>query len=130
MTLFIHLQIKPIAQIQFRNEWVAQMKVEFPEAIIFEADAHSESIVINQGILFLKTAKKVVLYLDSHANEKLGACAPLIEKVFRNKVIQSIIFIQGENEMFEKMAKMMKKEVLRAESTKKSLTEIHRFLKP
>ena len=128
MTLFIHLQIKPIAQIQFRNEWVEMMKTEFPEALIFEADSHSEPFVISQGVSFLKEAEKVVLCLDSNQNEKLGSCAPLIEKVFRNKAITPFILIQGENAMFEKMAKMMKKEVFKCESVEESLVQIRNFL--
>ncbi|WP_323758248.1 hypothetical protein [Roseivirga sp.] len=128
MTLFIHLQIKPIAQIQFRNEWVEMMKTEFPEALIFEADSHSEPFVISQGVSFLKEAEKVVLCLDSNQNEKLGSCAPLIEKVFRNKAIAPFILIQGENAMFEKMAKMMKKEVFKCESVEESLVQIRNFL--
>lgn len=129
MTLFIHLQIKPIAQIQFRNEWVEMMKTEFPEALIFEADAHSEPFVISQGVSFLKEAEKVVLCLDSNQNEKLGSCAPLIEKVLRNKAITPFILMQGEHLMFEKMAKMMKKGVFRYESVEESLVQIHQFLK-
>tara|TARA_R110001592_G_scaffold77488_1_gene233269 strand:- start:853 stop:1242 length:390 start_codon:yes stop_codon:yes gene_type:complete len=128
MTLFIHLQIKPIAQIQFRNEWVEMMKTEFPEALIFEADSHSEPFVISQGISFLKEAEKVVLFLDSNQNEKLGACAPLIEKVLRNKAIAPLILMLGEHLMFEKMAKMMKKDVFRYESVEESLVQIHQFL--
>tara|TARA_A100000171_G_scaffold51423_1_gene65686 strand:- start:354 stop:743 length:390 start_codon:yes stop_codon:yes gene_type:complete len=128
MTLFIHLQIKPIAQIQFRNEWVEVMKAEFPEALIFEADSHSEPFAISQGVSFLQEAEKVVLFLDSTPNEKLGACAPLIEKVFRNKAIAPFILIQGENEMFEKMAKMMKKEVLKFKGIEGSRAQIHQFL--
>ncbi|KYG81108.1 hypothetical protein EV198_3003 [Roseivirga ehrenbergii] len=128
MTLFIHLQIKPIEQIQFSNEWVGIMKTEFPDALIFEADSHSEPFVISQGVSFLKEAEKVVLFLDSDENEKLGACAPLIEKVLRDKAIAPFILIQGQNVMFEKMAKMMKKEVFRYESVEESLVQISRFL--
>ena len=128
MTLFIHLQIKPIEQIQFRNEWVEMMKTEFPDALIFEADSHSEPFVISQGTSFLKEAEKVVLCLDSNQNEKLGSCAPLIEKVLRNKAIAPFILIQGEHLMFEKMAKMMKKEVFEYEGVEESLVQISRFL--
>lgn len=128
MTLFIHLQIKPIEQIQFSNEWVGIMKTEFPDALIFEADSHSEPFVIGQGVSFLQEAKKVVLFLDCHQNEKLGSCAPLIEKVLRNKVIAPFILIKEEHLMFEKMAKMMKKEVFEHEGAEESLVQISRFL--
>lgn len=128
MILFIHLQIKPIEQIQFRNEWVEHMKTEFPEAVIFEADSHSEPFVINQGVSFLKEAGKVVLFLDSKQNEKLGNCASLIEKIFRNKAIDLFILIEGGHEMFEKMVKLSKKEVLSFEDMEKSTTQIRDFL--
>jgi len=128
MTLFIHLQIKPIAQIQFRNGWVEMMKAEFPEALIFEADSHSEPFVISQGVSFLQKAEKVVLFLDSIPNEKLGACTPLVEKVLRDKTITPFILIQGEHAMFEKMAKMMKKEVSSFQSKEESTFQIRDFL--
>ncbi len=128
MTLFIHLQIKPIEQIQFSNEWMGIMKTEFPDALIFEADSHSEPFVISQGVSFLQEAKKVVLFLDCHQNEKLGSCAPLIEKVLRYKAIAPFIMIKGEHLMFEKMAKMMKKEVVVFENIKSSKKAIQAFL--
>ncbi len=104
------------------------MKTEFPDALVFEADSHSEPFVISQGVSFLKEAEKVVLFLDSNPHEKLGACAPLIEKVLRDKVVTPLILMQGENAMFAKMAKMMKKEVFRYESVEESLVQIHQFL--
>jgi len=104
------------------------MKAEFPEALIFEADSHSEPFVISQGVSFLKEAEEVVLFLDSDENEKLGACAPLIEKVLRDKTITPFILIQGENKMFEKMAKMMKKEVFKFKGIEESRAQIHQFL--
>lgn len=104
------------------------MKAEFPEALIFEADSHSEPFVISQGVSFLKEAEKVVLFLDSDENEKLGACAPLIEKVLRDKTITPFILIQGEHAMFEKMAKMMKKEVSSFQSKEESTFQIRDFL--
>ncbi|WP_421978114.1 hypothetical protein [Roseivirga seohaensis] len=127
MTLFIHLQIKPIEQIQFSNEWMEMMKTEFPDALVFEADSHSEPFVIGQGVSFLQEAKKVVLFLDCHQNEKLGSCAPLIEKVLRDKTIAPFILIQGEHAMFEKMAKMMKKQFSEYEGVEESLVQISRF---
>ncbi|KOF01575.1 hypothetical protein OB69_17075 [Roseivirga seohaensis subsp. aquiponti] len=128
MTLFIHLQIKPIEQIQFSNEWMGIMKTEFPEALIFEADSHSEPFVIGQGVSFLKEAKKVVMFLDSNPNEKLGTCAPLIEKVLRDKAVTPFILMQGQNAMFEKMAKMMMKQFSEYEGVEESLVQISRFL--
>ena len=128
MTLFIHLQIKPIEQIQFSNEWMGVMKTEFPDALIFEADSHSEPFVISQGVSFLKEAKKVVLFMDCHQNEKLGSCAPLIEKVLRDKAIAPFILIKGEHAMFEKMAKMMMKQFSEYEGVEESLVQISRFL--
>ena len=68
------------------------------------------------------------MFLDSNPNEKLGACALLIEKVLRNKAIAPFILIQGENKMFEKMAKMMKREVFKFKGIEESRAQIHQFL--
>jgi hypothetical protein len=121
MKLILHLQIKALLNIQFSNELVKQLKIEFPEAILFEADSHSEPFLIQQGLQFLKEATKVVLILESEAGESPSKVAPLIEKVVRHKSMTPLIIIQGENQVLKKMLSLSKKDVLEFESIKSSM---------
>ena len=81
MKLILHLQIKALLNIQFSGELVKQLKMEFPEAILFEADSHSDPMLIQQGLQFLKEAAKVVLILESEVGESPSKVSPLIEKL-------------------------------------------------
>lgn len=129
MILFIHLQVKPITQIQFKSEWVENVKKEFPDAIIFEADNHSEPYTIQQGIDFLQQASKIVLLIECSPNEKLGVISSLVEKVLRSKNHAPLIFLNGENKMFEKMAKISKSEVFAFKELATAISRIGEHLK-
>jgi len=129
MTLFIHLQIKPIDQIQFQSEWVESVKTAFPEALIFEGDSHSEPYTIHHGINFLKDTGKVMVLLECSGDEKLGATTPIIEKVLRSKYHSPLFFLKGENERFEKLAKVMKREVLIFEGIANSIERVRNYLR-
>jgi hypothetical protein len=129
MNLILHLQIKALLNIQFSNELVKQLKIEFPEAILFEADSHSEPFLIQQGLQFLKEATKVVLILECEASESPSKVAPLIEKVIRHKSLNSMILINGENQMLKKMLLLWKKEVLEFESIESSIMLVSDYLR-
>uniref|UniRef100_UPI00404734DB hypothetical protein n=2 Tax=Roseivirga sp. TaxID=1964215 RepID=UPI00404734DB len=129
MNLILHLQIKALLNIQFSNELVKQLKIEFPEAILFEADSHSEPFLIQQGLQFLKDSDKVVLILECEANESPSKAAPLIEKVIRHKSYNSMVLINGENQMLKKMLLLWKKEVLEFESIESSIMLVSDYLR-
>lgn len=128
MKLILHLQIKALLNIQFSSELVKQLKIEFPKAILFEADSHSEPFLIQQGLQFLKEATKVVLILESEAGESPNKVAPLIEKVVRYKSLTPVIIVKGENQILKKMLSLSKKEVLEVESTESSIMLVRDYL--
>ena len=121
MKLILHLQIKALLNIQFSGELVKQLKMEFPEAILFEADSHSDPMLIQQGLQFLKEAAKVVLILESEEGESPSKVSPLIEKVVRHTSLTPLIIVKGENQMLKKMLRLSKKELLEVESTESSI---------
>lgn len=128
MNLILHLQIKALLNIQFSNELVKQLKMEFPEAILFEADSHSEPFLIQQGLQFLKDSDKVVLILESESGESPSKVAPLIEQVIRQKSLTPMIIVKGENQMLKKMLSLSKKALLEFESTESSIMLVRDYL--
>jgi hypothetical protein len=129
MNLILHLQIKALLNIQFSSELVKQLKIEFPEAILFEADSHSEPFLIQQGLQFLKEATKVVLILECEAGESPSKVAPLIEKVVRHKSLNAMVLINGENQMLKKMMSLYQGEVLELNQLSNPLSSIEKFLR-
>ena len=129
MILFIHLQIKAISEIEFESHWVKSVKTHFPQAVVFEADNHSDSNVIQQGTNFLTEASKVVLMLESSPNEKPGKAALIIEKVLRSKNHSPLIISNGENALIEKMAKVSKKEIFVFKELSEGISKIEEHLK-
>ncbi|PIQ46848.1 MAG: hypothetical protein COW03_18250 [Cytophagales bacterium CG12_big_fil_rev_8_21_14_0_65_40_12] len=128
MKLILHLQIKALLNIKFSSELVKQLKIEFPEAILFEADSHSEPFLIQQGLQFLKEATKVVLILESEAGESPSKVAPLIEKVIRHTSLNAMVLINGENHVLKKMMSLYYVEVLEVESTESSIMLVRDYL--
>lgn len=129
MTLILHLQIKKLLNIQFSSNLVTQLKIEFPEALLFEADSHSEPLLIQQGQQFLKEATKVVLILKCEASESPSKVSPLIEKVVRNKALDSMVLINGENQILKKMLSQSKREALEFESIEFPIMLVKDYLK-
>lgn len=129
MKLILHLQIKALLNIQFSGELVKALKIEFPEAILFEADSHSEPFLIQQGLQFLKDSDKVVLILESESGESPSKVAPLIEQVIRQKSLTPMIIVKGENQMLKKMLSLSKKALLEFESTESSIMLVRDYLR-
>jgi hypothetical protein len=129
MKLILHLQIKALLNIQFSGELVKALKIEFPEAILFEADSHSDPMLIQQGLQFLKESDKVVLILESEVGESPSKVAPLIEQAIRHKSLTPIIISKGENQILKKMLSLSKKALLEVESTESSIMLVRDYFR-
>ena len=106
MKLFLYIQIKGAQQIGFGNPIGNWLKEHQPERVLLEADNHSDDLVIQQEIKMLEEADDLMLWLDALPHEKPGKAVRLIEKVLRNKDINSTIYQSGSNELLERMLKL------------------------
>lgn len=105
MQLLYYIQVKPLDKINFGNPYNSLL-TEVPKLIFLDADNHSEDFVIQQQIKLLEKAENVVLVLDVMPDAAPGKLVGLMEKLMRSKQLSPLIFLNGSNELIEKMLRL------------------------
>lgn len=118
MDLFIYLQIAPIESIRFEHPIANWVKTNYKDTILFDADNHSEALIIAYGKDMIEKANSICVLIDATPNLKLGGITTLIEKLVRSKKKHQAVFLNGENNSTEKMLSFSKVKI------KKGLSEI------
>lgn len=118
MDLFVYLQIAPIESIRFEHPITNWVGATYTDTILFDADNHSEALIIAYGKDMIEKANRICVLIDASPNLKLGGVITLIEKLVRSKKKHHIIFLNGENNSAEKMLSFSKVQI------KKGLLEI------
>ena len=75
--------------------------------LVFEADNHSDSYLMEQGKALIDEAEQVIIHFESLENESLGQLKMLLEAV-RKLAAPSIYQLDGKHDQLEKMLKFMK----------------------
>lgn len=109
MRVLLYLQVKPAERIGFGNPWAKWMSENHPGVQLLDADNHSEDWLVSEQLKMLANSSKVVIILDLAENAKPGKAVKLLEKALRDQRIETLIFVQGENQLVEKMLKLSQK---------------------
>jgi hypothetical protein len=105
MQLLYYIQVKPVERINFGNPYNSLLS-EIPKLMLLDADNHSADFVIQQQIKLLEKAENVVLVLDVMPDAAPRKLVGLMEKFMRSKQLSPLIFLNGSNELIEKMLRL------------------------
>ncbi len=123
MDLFIYLQVAPIEKIRFTHSIQNWVKKYYPNALCFDADNHSDDLVIGYGSEQIENAEEIVVLIESEPDQKLGGVITLVEKLIRKKK-GPIIFFNGEHPMLEKVIRHTKGQLFSGLSEKEIIEQL------
>ncbi len=107
MPLLLYIQVKSAEDIRFGNPYAALAKTN-SELLLLDADNHSEELVIHHQLQMIEEATRVVLILDVQEGVAPGKVTRLLEKLLRQKQGHLSVFLQGKNQVIERMLKVTK----------------------
>lgn len=108
MDLLIYLQVAPIQAIRFAHPLEKWVKNNYVNAFHFDADNHSDGIVIEFGKESIEKATNICVLIEAMPNQKLGGITALIERLVRSKQKRIVFFLNGNNTSLEKMISFSK----------------------
>ena len=107
MMLFCYIQIKPLDQIGFAGELNNLFKTN--DYLIFEADNHSDSYLMEQGKVLLSQASEIIFHFDVVENVSLGNLKQLFEALRKTR-LKATYQLDGVHPQLVKMLHFIKAE--------------------
>ncbi len=118
MDLFVLLQIAPIEKIRFEHPVQNWVKNTWPNVSQYDADNHSDGIVINYGLDQIEKNTVLCVLIEAFPDQQLGGITQILEQLIRTKNISLNLFINGNNLPIAKMLSFLKTPI------HKNLTEL------
>lgn len=107
MKLFCHIQLKSLNEISFTGSLNSLFSAS--DYLIFEADNHSDGLVMEQGKLLIEQAKEVLIHIECTENAPLGQLNLLMEALRKSKS-PTTYQLDGKHDQLEKMLTLIRSE--------------------
>jgi hypothetical protein len=111
MDLLIYLQVAPIQEIRFVHPMGKWVKTNCTGSLHFDADNHSNGIVIDFGKESIEKATNICVLIEAIPDQKLGGLTTLVEKLVRSKQKRITFFFNGNHTALEKMVSFSKAQI-------------------
>jgi len=128
MTLYCHLQVKAMNNIDFTFGWKEELSHEIPNLLILEADNHSDAFLIQESSKLIGESTILICLLDVEEGSSPGSISRILEAL-RKSEAQKLLILKGRNESIEKSLKFLKTPWITFQNAQELLFEIQQFIR-
>ena len=85
----------------------AWIKQKFPGIVIFDFDNYSENYLVDQAIELAENSEKLIVLIQAGPKVNTGQATRFLNRIFRMKKNKVLVLFEGENDILEKMIKIV-----------------------
>ncbi len=97
-------QVSKVKFSPYEKPWLKAAQEIFPEAITYDLDNHSETLVVDYALRLIEEAEQVLCILEVKSQASISSLFKIFEKIIRKREKCQLIF-NGEHPVVEKMTK-------------------------
>ena len=111
MRTFIHVKILMPNEFDFQNEAMNWVKINFPEASLFDFDNNSSAEIFQYSTQFLNAATEKIILIEKKSEAPATAVATWVEKILKQDT-DAHFYILGDDKFLNILSTKKPKQVL------------------